>query len=141
MEHELKRILDGGRVPDDLTITYDDMHGLWGGTTITVCSDGSVQRQTRHLGSSEAEVIHQRIERHELMDLVGLLIQVAAWEQHTPEGRPLPDESRAYLTIHLKGDVSRIWERHTEMEANNRVLRIRTLMEQLSKRNGDSSTF
>ena len=41
MKDTLTTILATSAVPADLAITYDDMHGLWGGTMITVCGDGS----------------------------------------------------------------------------------------------------
>ena len=52
IEHELKRTLAYRQVSAELRIAYDDMHGLWGGSRLTVQGDGRVERQVRPRGAS-----------------------------------------------------------------------------------------
>ena len=46
MKHELQAIIASHQVPADLKITYSDVHGLQGGSTITIQGDGSVEYQS-----------------------------------------------------------------------------------------------
>lgn len=129
MEDELKAILASQQVPSDLSIVYDDMHGLWGGSILTVRGDGWLERQTRARGAPVHTSSKTRAGEHELLELIRLLVELSAWEQHTPDSPPIPDESRSQLTISLKGKTSRMWERFNEIPANNRLIRIKNWME------------
>ncbi|HEX5691534.1 MAG TPA: hypothetical protein VFX76_16085, partial [Roseiflexaceae bacterium] len=62
MNDTLADTLATGTVPADLSITYNDMHGPWGGVTITVRGDGSVERCFRVMGESAAQVRHSAID-------------------------------------------------------------------------------
>ena len=126
----LTTMLATNTVPADLAITYDDMHGLWGGATITVRGDGSVERHTKALGAPAAQVRHTIIDQQMLLDLVRLLVQLDAWEQRIPDRPPVPDESRAALTISVNGSANRISERFNDLAANNRLVQIKTWLEQ-----------
>jgi hypothetical protein len=130
MKDTLTTILATSAVPADLVITYDDMHGLWGGTTITICGDGSVERYTKARGAAVAQTSHTMIDQQMLLDLVRLLVQLEAWEQRIPDRPLVPDESRASLTISVNGGASRIWERFNDLAANNRLVQIKTWLEQ-----------
>src|SRR5712664_3835800 len=79
VEDELKAIITDNRVPADLTITYDDTHGLSGGTTIIVYGDGRLERQTKTSGASATKITRKRIDRHKLIELIRLLVQLGAW--------------------------------------------------------------
>lgn len=68
----------------------------------------------------------------ELVAVILLLLELTAWEQ-TPESPPVPDETSASLTISVGGRLSSVWERFNELQANNRLMQIRTRMEQLAK--------
>ena len=129
IEAELKELLASQRVPADLIITYDDMHGLWGGSTLTVRGDGSLERQVSRRGAAAPTGTKTHIGEHDLLELVRLLVELSAWEQRTPDGMPVPDESRAYLTISLKGSTSVVWERFNEMAKNDRLVRVRDWLE------------
>ena len=65
-----------------------------------------------------------------LLDLVRLLVQLDAWEQRIPDRPPVPDESRAALTISVNGSANRISERFNDLAANNRLVQIKTWLEQ-----------
>jgi len=125
MQEELKEILASQQVPADLSITYDDMHGLWGGSIFTVRGDGSLERQIRPPGFPAPSSSNTHISAHQLLELVRLLVEFSAWEQRTANSPPIPDESRAYLTISLKGNRSVVWERFNEMRVNDRLIRIK----------------
>jgi hypothetical protein len=128
MDEQLTEILASRQVPADLCIIYDDMHGLWGGSILTVRGDGWLDRQVRPPGAPAPSGGKTRIGADELLELVGLLVELSAWEQRTPDSPPIPDESRAHLTIILKGGRSVVWERFNDLPANNRLIRIKDWM-------------
>jgi hypothetical protein len=111
MEIKLKAIVDRHHAPSDLTLTYDDMHGLWGGSILTLPEDCSLERQTNSIESATAEINHKQISEYELLESVRLLVELSAWEQRTPDSHAIPDESRAHLKISIQGCTSRVWER------------------------------
>ena len=129
MEAALNEILASHRVPADLSIAYTDMHPLWGGCTLTVRGDGHLERQISARGATAHTSSEKSISERELLELVRLLVELTAWEQHTADRQPIPDESRATLTISLKGGVSRVWEWYNEMPANDRLIRIKAWLE------------
>lgn len=132
MMNELQNIITTNRIPAELIITYDDMHGLWGGTGISVRGDGSVESQRKEMGAPKAEITRNQVDARELVELIRLLVELSAWEQRTADAQPVAGESRAYLTISIKEDVSRVWERVNEMAENNRLIQIKTRLEKLS---------
>ena len=133
MEGTLKATLAGGEVPPDLVITYDDMHGLWGGTAIVIRGSGSGGRRERARGDAAPEVFETTIPREQLLELVKLLIEHEAWEQRTPDRQPVPDESRATLTVSVGGQESRVWEWYNEMAKNARLIQIKTKMKEMTR--------
>jgi hypothetical protein len=132
VESSLKRIQTENTVPSDLTITYDDMHGLWGGSTIVVDGKGTGERRERGRGDSKPTVLGKSISKQHLLELVKLLIEHEAWEQRTPDREPVPDESRALLKIQVNGQSSSIWEWFNDMEQNKRLSIIKAKMRQLT---------
>jgi hypothetical protein len=125
MEAALERVLATGGAPSDLTVVYDDMHGLWGGTTLTVRADGSLTRATRATGAPEPEVTQVTLDAQALVSLVRLLVELRAWEQRVPERPPVAGEGRATLTLRASGATRRVWERVRELQANDRLVRVR----------------
>jgi hypothetical protein len=99
MEQQLQRFVDGAEA-DELMIIYNDMHGLWGGFTITLSASGAYERLERARGASLPLVRRGTVAPARVHDLVRLLSEIKAWEQHTPERMPVPDESRATLVQH-----------------------------------------
>jgi hypothetical protein len=132
VESSLKRIQTENTVPSDLTITYDDMHGLWGGSTIVVDGKGTGERRERGRGDSKPAVLNKSISKQQLLELVKLLIEHEAWEQRTPDRDPAADESRASLKIQVDGQSSNIWEWFNDMEQNKRLIKIKEMMTQLT---------
>jgi hypothetical protein len=129
MKSALNEMLASQRVPADLSIIYDDMHGLWGGSTYTVQGDGSIEWQVRPRGAPAPTTSEKRISERELLALVRLLVELSAWEQRTADRPPVPDESRAYLTITLDGKLSRMWEWYNDMRANGRLIQVKGWLE------------
>lgn len=134
VERTLGAVAGGAEIPADLSVTYSDMHGMWGGSTIVVSATGAYE--WKHLDPREGvpERIQGTITEEQLRALVGLLVELRAWRQETPDRPPVPDESSAGLTIRAGGGEARIWEWYNDMPANNRLSRIRDRMVEL--RNG-----
>jgi hypothetical protein len=133
MEKELTTIVATKKIPLDFSITYDDMHGLWGGETITVDGAGNVEAREREQTASDPKITKRTISQKRLLDLIKLLIELKAWGQQTPERQPLPDESRARFTIKSGQHISQVWEWFDDMEKNRRLIQIKTRMRELVK--------
>ncbi len=130
---ELKASVANLKVPAGLVITYDDMHPLWGGTTIVIRGDGRGERLVGSRKESKAKITHTTINQRQLLEFIQLLIRLKAWEQHTPQRRPRPDESRATLTISINGQASESWEWFNEISTNNRLIQVKAKMLALTK--------
>ena len=68
------------------------------------------------------------MEERELVDFVGLLVELEAWEQRTEDEQPVAGESRARLTISVGRSSCSVWERAVEMRDNDRLLRIKNCL-------------
>jgi hypothetical protein len=111
-----------------LVILYDDLHPFHGGLMLAIHGDGRVeQKAVRETAGKE-----RTVSRQELLDLVKLLVELQAWEQKTPERPPVPDESRARLTIAYRADQSHIWEWYNDMPSNKRMIVIRERMKKIA---------
>jgi hypothetical protein len=129
---KLREILDGGEVPADLEVVYDDRHGLWGGTRMVVSGNGrGVGRRERVGGDPEPEAFGREVTRGQLLELIRLLIETEAWEQRAPERAPVPDEGRATLLIRAGGQESAAWERTHEMARGRRLALIKDKMSEI----------
>lgn len=122
--------LRGGLDPQQLTITYSDLHGLWGGLQLTVYGTGRVEQEAAQV-EPPPQVPHG-LGPDEVRKLVALLVEERAWEQQVPDRRPQPDESRATLRIDAGNATSLIWEWHHDLEANDRIGRILAKMKALA---------
>jgi hypothetical protein len=127
MEQQLRQLVEG-RATDDLTIVYSDMHGLWGGLTITLSTSGAYEYLERTRGASGPEVVRGTVAPARIQDVVRLLLELKAWEQRTPERVPVPDEGRATLTLRADGAESSIWEWYNDLAKNARLVRVRSLL-------------
>lgn len=112
-----------------LSVTYDDMHGLHGGLTLTIHGDGRIEQQAVREKAGQTK---SAVDSADLRRLLALLQEVAAWEQRVPQRRAVPDESRCQLRITLDGHSSVIWEWYNDMPKNQRIIRVRELMKQIA---------
>lgn len=126
----LQEIANGTRDASTLTVTYDDMHGLWGGVTILISGAGPYERRERKRGEDQTQV-KKTLTPAEVRQLVELLIQTEAWKQETPERVAVSDESRARLTVRVGDNEAAIWEWYNDMKKNNRLTKVRDKMLQL----------
>jgi hypothetical protein len=123
MEAALREAKDR-RGATGLLVTYSDMHGLWGGVTMTLTGGGDYERTSREPGGPPAAV-RRRVAAGRVAAIVGLLLEIDAWEQGVAERPPLPDESRATLTIRCGGAETSIWERYNDLRETQRLARVR----------------
>lgn len=116
--------------PAPLSITYDDMHGLWGGLTLTIRGDGNVEQKA----VKEEVGTPGLVSRDSILKLVRLLLKEKAWEQREPQRAPKPDESEARLVIQYGKQRSEIWEWYNDLDKNQRVGKIRDLMKTIASK-------
>ncbi len=105
-------------------LTYDDLHSLHGGLTLTIRGDGTVEQKAVRQKAGEARTVSPAA----LRQLAALLEQHRAWEQREAERPARPDESKARLTIAYRGDQVSIWEWHNDLAKNRRLIEIREAM-------------
>ena len=116
--------------PTPLSITYDDMHGLWGGLTLTIRGNGNVEQK-----AVKEEVGRPGlVSRDSILKLVRLLLKEKAWEQREPQRAPKPDESKAQLVIQYGKQRSEIWEWYNDLDKNQRLGKIRELMKTIASK-------
>lgn len=125
MEMVLREIARGERPFTDFFLQYDDLHGLWGGIRIRVSGAGRYELLRQERGAPEASVESGAVPAADIRALVRLLIELEAWQQLTPDRAPLPDESRAKLTVQVGDTAVTIWEWYNELAGNGRIVRIR----------------
>ena len=128
VESALRAVATGNAAPADLLVVYDDMHGLWGGQTISVSGGGAYERKERGRGASTPTVITGTVDPQQIQALASLLVDLKAWEQRVPERAPVPDESRATLKIRVGTTEVTIWEWYNDLPKNDRIVQIRDRM-------------
>jgi len=130
----LKQIAAGQGDPSPLAVTFDDLHGLWGGLRLTIHGTGQVDQKAvrEQVGKP------RKVYRKQLNLLAALLVKQAAWEQRTPERTAQPDKSRAYLTIEYGTLSTVIWEWYNELEQNRPIGEIRDFMKQIAWNHAES---
>lgn len=126
----LLEIIAGELNPTPLSITYDDMHGLWGGFTLTIRGDGNVEQKA----VKEKAGTPTLVPRGSILELVRLLLKEEAWDQREPQRTPKPDEDRARLVIEYGKQRSEIWEWHNDLDTNRRLAKIRDLMKTIASK-------
>jgi hypothetical protein len=126
----LEAFLEGRLAAEELRITYSDHHGLWGGLTLTVMGTGRVRQEA--VRPSEQPPGPRSLDAEEVRQIVRLLLELSAWEQRTPQRTPRPDESRARLHIRAGAAQSTIWEWFNDLDANDRIVRVRERMKDLA---------
>lgn len=111
-------------------VTYSDMHGLWGGTTLTVEADGRYTRVQAEPGQPPQRV-DARVDPARHRALVGLLIELKIWQQRVPKRIAVPDESTASLRIRCGTAEAAIWEWYNDLDKHRRIARVRNALRAL----------
>lgn len=105
-------------------VTYSDMHGLWGGMTLTLEANGRYLRVQSEPGRRPQRV-STRVEPARHRQLVDLLIELSIWEQRVPERIAVPDESTASLRVRCGDAEVEIWEWYNELGKYRRISQVR----------------
>lgn len=105
-------------------VTYSDMHGLWGGMTLTLEADGRYLRVQAEPGRPPQRV-NARVDPARHHTLVDLLIELMVWEQRVPQRIAVPDESTASLRVRCGDAEAEIWEWYNELGQHRRISRVR----------------
>lgn len=132
MEQKLKEFAEG-LATQNLTIVYSDLHGLWGGVTITLSTSGEYELLERKRGVIVPELVRRTIPAAHVQKMIGLLLETRAWGQQALERAPMPDEALATLTLRTGDHEISIWELYNNLERNGRLVRIRRLLLELAK--------
>jgi hypothetical protein len=132
VEQQLKDFAEG-HASQNLTIVYSDLHGLWGGVTITLSTSGAYECLERPRDVIVPDLLRKTVTPAHIQNVLRLLLETRAWEQHTLERMPLPDEVRATLTLRTGAVESSIWELYNNLEKNGRLVRVRRLLLELAK--------
>lgn len=132
MEEYIKDFAED-RATQNLTIIYSDMHGLWGGVTVTLSTSGAYEILERPRGAIVPELLRKTITPEQVQEVLSLLLETRAWEQQSLERMPLPDEARAALTLRTGDLEASIWELYNNLEKNGRLVRVRRLLLELAK--------
>ena len=134
IENLLKDFAAGGEIPYNFSLFYTEAHALWGGTSYTINGFGrSVKSVTGH-GNVNPQIYETEVGAEQLRELAALVLELRAWEQILPQRPLIPDEVLATLKITIGNPRGGIWERSKELEANNRLIRIREKMNRLFER-------
>jgi hypothetical protein len=131
MEQQLKNLAEG-HATQNLTIVYSDMHGLWGGVTITLSTSGAYECLERSRGAIVPNLVRKTVNPAHIQEVIRLLLETRAWEQLTLERMPIPDEVRATLTLKIGDIESSIWELYNNLEKNGRLIWVRRLLLELA---------
>jgi hypothetical protein len=132
MEQHLKDFAEG-RATQNLSIVYTDMHGLWGGITVTLSTSGAYELLERARGQVVPDLVHKTVTPTHIQQVVDLLIRLRLWEQQALQRTPIPDEVRATLTLKIGDAETSIWELYNNLEKNGRLVHIRKLLLELAK--------
>lgn len=124
VERTLRAAAGGAEIPTDFAVRYSDMHGMHGGTTISLAADGTLHSRTVDPRRGSSEEGRATVPPDSVRAVVQLLVELSAWEQRTPPRPPVPDESASGLTIRAGGEEVRIWEWYNDMGTNARMIRV-----------------
>lgn len=128
IESALRAVADGNAASADFTIVYNDMHGLYGGETITVNGDGTLQGVWQLRPGDVRSEYAGTVSPTSLRELAALLLDLHAWRQDVPEGVFVPDTVFAYCRIYVGTETTDIWELRGQLD---RLGQIRRAMEAL----------
>lgn len=126
------------------SITYDDVHGLYGGFTLSVDGTGLVQKKTVRVIRGQKDVINttSRAEPAQLNELVRLLVSERLWLRAPYPRAGVPDEGRSRVVMWYtpEGNSKKqceIWEWYNDMEADRRIGKLRDFMLHLLPRTNE----
>lgn len=140
-------------LPSDLTVTYREMGGPLGSREVIVDQNGrlvlrhwrpgfvpAVERPEqilRNAGESETDAddavrFVTEISGSEVLRMVDLLVEIEGWEEGSGDDLPADpvEGSRVSLRVAIGAESSEVSEWGRDLEANNRLLKVRTLVEE-----------
>jgi hypothetical protein len=126
----LEAFLEGRLPAEALQITYDDLHGLWGGLRLNVRGTGRVEQEA--VRPQEPPPTPRGLSAGEVREIVELLLALSAWEQRAPQRPPRPDEARARLSIRAGAAQSVIWEWFDDLDRTGRIALVRDKIKELA---------
>jgi hypothetical protein len=116
IEEQLQHVIEG-RATHERTIAYSDLHGLWSGVTTTLSTSGAYEYLEYMRGASLPNVVRGTVVPARIQEVARLLLEIRAWEQHTPEARQyrtrVGRHSRCGLVMSRRraGSGTTIWRR------------------------------
>ena len=112
----------------DLSLVYDDLHGLYGGDRYVIHQQ-VLTHTHRARGDADPVDRQMKLSNAQLLELARLLHTLALWEQRVPDTQRRPDESRTRLEVTLQGQSASVWERHNDLEATDRIVQGRHMLD------------
>ncbi len=137
--------------PEDFALLYQEREGALGGRDIVVRADGtmrlerwrpgfvpSTERPEATLNATQApagalaEQRELRLRPAQMQRLVRALVEIEAWEQEAGDGLPSAPVEGGRVTVRLRagGATSEAWEYARDLEANDRLVRVRRLLDE-----------
>ena len=134
VRQQLQLMLEGNIPTGELQVEYNDMHAFHGGKTLLVKGDTLRARFLLGEGTGRRQVEPPPVSltADQMHGLVSVLLEIEAWDQRVPECEAVPDESRAGLSISIGTTESRIWEWYNDLGGNNRIVRVKQLLEEIA---------
>lgn len=129
IQEALAKLAKGEIDAKDFSVTYNDMNPFHGGLHLAIHGDGKVEQEAVRQEVRETK----KVSAADMKKLIDLLNQHKAWEQRFSHRQVIqPGESVATLQIRYKLDSVMMWEYHSELAKNNRVLAIRETMKRVA---------
>ena len=134
MRRQLEQLSAGSISKDSFELEYNDMHAFHGGETLTVIGDALTGRYLfrNEVSPEQIEPPPTTLTAEQLHTLVELLLEIEAWEQRVPAREAVPDESAASLSIRVGTVESNIWEWYNDLSGNDRLVRVKQLLEEIA---------
>ncbi len=133
---DLEASLQSQALPNDLEVSLEDMHPLYGGVRFHLRTDGTIEHTWKGRGDQPEVVQEVLTTEADRQTLVALLLEIQAWDQQVEESTPLPGQIKTQLTLTTSGDDATIWEWHHEMEEAQRIIQIKRWFEDRTAQTG-----
>jgi hypothetical protein len=124
VESCLRQICSGGPLAG-FVVHYNDMHGLWGGISVTLSGTGRYEHAERLRGAGEPILRYGHVAAEQIRELVALLLALTAWQQNVPRRPLLPDESLAMLSVRCGNTETTIFEEYARLADYQRIIKVR----------------